>query len=405
MPSPSLKSVPWTVSPYPCLRASNAASLSSTVTSKPSLCSASAAAAPPMPPPETTIVPQDAFFLASFDGPASFVKRALAGSADGSKPPRPPSIPRFAPLARSRRAALTRFRTFPGLPALENAHSRLSNSSSLNEAEDASFAALEASASRIAETRVPSARNKSLCAFDRTAPASANVHAVAAISLALEPTHARAAARAKASETDANETRFGSWPPGSSAFASASSASAPRIAHVSVVMFAAVNASASARASTVARMDANSAPAPRAASLAYAQAAFTRSCSLNRSSDGSPRAAQARSASNNASSGKHALANAQAALAISRGGIDIGSFCLMNDGFSVTVVIASPPLRLAHLVSARATPRKSAPRVASSPPFALACAQATFASARASKASRAHIAADAFASAANRAAS
>ena len=158
-------------------------------------------------------------------------------------------------------------------------------------------------------------------------------------------------------------------------------------------MFAAVNASASARAATVARAARNSAPAPRAASFAYAQAAFTRSWLLNFSRPGSRLTAQSRRASNNASSGKQALANAQALFAISREDISLSVF--------------AEPLKngsAAHAsVSAPATLWKSFRLPASSPPtFALACAHATFASARASKAPRAHSATEAEASVANR---
>ena len=265
---------------------------------------------------------------------------------------------------------------------MENAHSRLSSSSSPN---DAPFASTKDGASRIAETRAPSVLNRSLCASDRSAPASANVHAVAASSAALEPTHARAAARAKASDTEANET---SAETRASVFRVSPLAAPPRVAQTSVVMFAAVNASASARALIVARMAVNSACAPRAASLAYAQAAFTRSWLLKRSSRGSVVWTRSRSASNSASSGWHALANAQTAFAMSREG--------MSESDKVCV---------ARRVSARATPEKRSLRPASSPALALACAQATFASARASKASRAHIAVETRASASNRASS
>jgi hypothetical protein len=81
------------------------------------------------------------------------------------------------------------------------------------------------------------------------------------------------------------------------------------------------------------------------------------------------------------------LANAQTAFAMSR------------EGMSESDKTA------ARRVSARATPEKRSLRPASSPALALACAQATFASARASKASRAHIAVETRASASNRASS
>ena len=206
--------------------------------------------------------------------------------------------------------------TDPGFPAFENAHSKLSSSSSPKEVSD-EFAdevliSPPAPLRRIKLTRFDRVLNKLRCASVLNSPASAKVQAVAASSFGDDSYAKRSAAEARDSETDAKSLAV---------LVSALSPPPPPvqllIAHTRVQIFGKVRVLSSARLVIVTRACFINTTLSFTASFANAHAVFTRSWLLNLSKP-SLAVDTAHNDVNRLADGWHAFANAHALFATSR---------------------------------------------------------------------------------------